>query len=173
MSRCSSALKDFQTNPLFHQIRSCHWICKEKTHFCTQYISPCKFTCCRWGKQLCSVAGGMASRHHCLNNCSLEPRFASAEQLPFLLPSLGSGKPKQWWAEIFHKVILLFSVFFFLNNIVWRAEVIALQTRSIKARCCIYNLCWIFKICLSFVLQVKIKQQQIWLWDWCRNFHWW
>lgn len=118
-----------------------------------------KFTCCRGGKQLCSVAEGMASRHHCLNNCSLEPRFASAEQLPFLLPFPGSEKPKQWCAEIFCKVILFF--FFFFYTIVWmlwRAKVTALQTRSIKTRCWICNLCCILKICLGFVLQVKIKQ---------------
>lgn len=153
-------------------------IWNKKTHFWRWGISPCKFTCCRGGKQLCSVAEGMASRHHCLNNCSLEPRFASAEQLPFLLPSPGSEKPEEWWAEIFCKVILGFWGFFLLvfYNIVWmlwRAEVMALQTRSIKTRCWIYNLCWILKICLGFVLQVKIKQQQIWPWTWCRNFHWW
>ena len=106
------------------------------------YSVLCKFTWYKEGKQFCFIAEGMASSHHCLNNCSLEPGFASAKQLPFLLPSPGSKNSKQWCTDIF-----FFASWSIFHNIMWMlggkdiAEVTALQTHSIKTRCWIYSFC--------------------------------
>lgn len=71
------------------------------------YTVLCKITWFKEWKQLCLVAKGMASRHHCLNNCILYSGFVLAKELSFLLLSLGSKNSEWWCAEIFCKVLYL------------------------------------------------------------------
>lgn len=63
------------------------------------YSVLCKITWYKEWKQLCLVAEGMASRHHCLNNCILYSGFVLAKELPFLLLFLGSKNSKRWCAD--------------------------------------------------------------------------